>query len=763
VSVDNEQDEIIKEFLIESHENLDLLDRGFVSLERNPKDLSVIGSIFRTIHTIKGTAGFLGFGKLESLTHAGESLLSMLRDGELLLSSDIASALLAMVDAVRKMLATIEAARSEGEDDYAALIAALHALQTPGAQAPSAPTPERAAAPPPPPPPPAAVAAAVHEPAPLAAAPSADAVAFGGTALAPQEHAAEATVSALADNTIRVDVRLLDRLMNLVGELVLARNQVLQFTARSEEAALTATSQRLNLITTELQEGVMKTRMQPIGNVWSKLPRVVRDVATACSKRVDIEMEGQDTELDRTIIEAIKDPLTHIVRNAIDHGIETPGERSRKGKPATGRLSLRAFHEGGQVNIEIADDGAGIELERVKNKAIQRGLISVEQADRMDERDLTNLIFLPGFSTAEKVSNISGRGVGMDVVRTNIEKIGGTVDIRTRPGAGTVLQIKIPLTLAIIPALIVGSGGDRYAIPQVNLVELVLLEGEQARRRIETVQGAPVYRLRGQLLPIVYLHELFRQGEPERGGAPGDEPAAVNIVVLKAGDQQFGLVVASINDTEEIVVKPLDKQLKGVPTFAGATIMGDGKVALILDVPGIAQYAGLISGAKERSHVNQAADSGARKREQQTLLLCGVGRDGRLAIPLEAVDRLEEFPRTAVEPAGDQMVIQYRGDILPLLWLANLLPGTRQHLGEVNGSLQVVVYRDGPRTLGLVVDRILDIVEENPTIERPAARPGILGSAVVQGRVTEVLDVGGGVSAIEPTLSSAPPNWLNVA
>src|SRR5579864_4796331 len=435
-----------------------------------------------------------------------------------------------------------------------------------------------------------------------------------------------------SDSTIRVDVGQLDRLMNRVGELVLLRNQIVQYTNSTEDSELLATSQRLNLLTTELQEGVMKTRMQPIGNIWSKFPRTVRDVALGCGKQVRIEMEGKETELDKTIIEAIKDPLTHIVRNSVDHGIESPEARTAAGKNPEGRLFLRAFHEGGQVNIEITDDGAGLDFEKIRNKAIQKGMISADQAARMTEREITNLIWLPGFSTADKVTNVSGRGVGMDVVKTNIEKIGGTVDVQSKLGKGSTVRMKIPLTLAIIPALIVTTAGDRYAIPQVSLLELVRLEGEQARKGLELVNGAPVYRLRGKLLPLVYLKRELRADTQEQGVAsPKTESQSVNIVVLRADDRAFGLIVDEINDTEEIVVKPLSKQLKSINTYAGATIMGDGRVALILDVLGLAQRANVVNEVRDRAIADkdekQSLSTAASQRS--AVLLFQHGQNGR--------------------------------------------------------------------------------------------------------------------------------------
>jgi two-component system chemotaxis sensor kinase CheA len=700
----SELDEVVREFLVESHEGLDQLDRDLVTLEQRPRDRDLLAGVFRCIHTIKGTCGFLGFSRLEAVSHVGESLLSLLRDGVLVLTPEITSALLQLVDSIRQILAGIETTGQEADADYTALVELLTRLQSPD-ESPAA-----------------ALATTV---------------------------AAEGRGSAVSDTNIRVDVGLLDKLMNLVGELVLARNQILQYTATHEDSAFAATSQRLNLITTELQEGVMKTRMQPIGDIWGRLPRMVRDLATACGKQVAIEMEGKETELDKTVIEAIKDPLTHIVRNSVDHGLELPAVRVAAGKPAEGRLVLRAFHEGGQVNLEICDDGAGINVERVLEKAVEHGLVSAEQAARMSEREVHHLIFLPGFSTAETVSNISGRGVGMDVVRTNIEKIGGTVDVQSVAGQGTTLRIKIPLTLAIIPALTITTAGDRYAIPQVNLLELVRLEGEDARTGIEMIHDAPVYRLRGRLLPLAHLSRELQVGD---GRAAAD--GAVNIVVLRADDRAFGLIVDEINDTEEIVVKPLGQQLKGTPIFAGATIMADGRVALILDVLALAQRARIVTEGRDRSHLEAAPgeSTAVRGGVRQTLLVLGLGDDRRLAIPLSLVARLEELPRASLETAGSHEVVQYRGEILPLLRLSQLLDIPSKV--DPGSPLQVVVYAEGGHQTGLVVDCIVDIVEEAITLQRPIRRGDLIGSAVIQQRVTDLLDV-------QSLVRRAYPGWAD--
>ncbi len=780
-------DEIVKDFLIESGENLDRLDQELVKLESAPSSKELLASIFRTIHTIKGSCGFLGFARLEKVAHSGESLLAKLRDGEFVLNAEITSGLLAMVDAVRSMLAKIEETEQDGDEEYTALTAHLKELQdkeadriqpTPAFEvsekfktseetstADSAVTPA---------PDPSKIGGVLVEhgcvrPEDLAEALHAqelgqqkigEILAEQGVAKREDVQAAQQAVQSrnpeASAESIRVGVKLLDRLMNLVGELVLARNQLLQFSDNTQDAGFQTVSQRMNLIATELQEEVMKTRMQPIGNVWNKFPRTVRDLALSCGKDVQLEMEGQNTELDRTIIEAIKDPLTHLVRNCVDHGVERPEVRQQNGKPAAGLVKLRAFHEGGQVNIEITDDGAGLNAQRILQKAVERGLISAQQAGRMADRDIYNMIFLPGFSTAEKETNVSGRGVGMDVVRTNVEKIGGTVDVQSLAGKGTTVRMKIPLTLAIIPALVVTTAGDRYAVPQVNLLELVRLEGENVRTAIEQVNGAPVYRLRGRLLPLMYLRRELNVADPSNSAAPGVGPVhgthSINIVVLRADERQFGLVVEDINDTEEIVVKPLGKQLKSINAFAGATIMGDGKVALILDVLGLAQRANLVSGIRDQARGEKAVASVAQHEGagRNAYLLFQHGETGRLAVDLSLVARLEEFPVNQVEIAGGQEVVQYRGQIRPLIRVS-------EQLGSVGGAkpsdsqemLHVVVYSQQKRSVGLVVDHILDIVEEPFVMERQTSRKGILGSAVIQKRTTDILDVPGLVATAE--------------
>ncbi len=751
-------DDIVKEFLVESFENLDQLDRDLVALEETPDDRNRLSSVFRTIHTIKGTSGFLAFHKLEHVTHVGENLLVRLRDGALRLDSEIATALLNMVDAVRAILLTIEATGGEGADDYEPLVSRLSELQNPDRRASSTREPLEIpveeviaalttpsgsqSAPPeaevvfctpsleddaaPDPPVAAALKEAMHRGSNDSAASPEPA---GRSQTEPVERA-----GAVSESTVRIDVHLLDNLMNLVGELVLARNQIMQFSQRLNDSAMGSACQRLNLIATELQEGVMKTRMQPIGNAWNKLPRIVRDLSVSLGKQVQVTMEGAETELDKTIIESIKDPLTHIVRNAVDHGIEAESVRLAAGKPAEGTLHLRAFHEGGQVNIEICDDGGGINLDRVRTKAVEKGLVSRLQADEMGDREALQLILLPGFSTAEKVTNVSGRGVGMDVVKTNIERIGGVLDIQSTLGQGTVLRIKIPLTLAIVPALLVTCQQDRYCIPQVSLLELVRLDGERARREIEVMHSVPVYRLRGRLLPLVYLDEQLglrppRTHEERRNGD------VTNIVVLQAEDRQFGLIVDRVLDTQEIVVKPLGPHLKGISAYAGSTIMGDGTVAFILDVVGVAEQSRAMTEQRIRT-MSQAAVRNDQAGERRGWLVVDSGNGGRAAIALASVDRLEHFDLSRVERAGHRSVVQYRGSIMPLVFLGDALS-----LGgdaDEPGRLPVVVFHQHGRSIGVVVRRILDIVEDDGTL--PAATNDD-AMQVIAGKVTQVVNL----------------------
>jgi len=725
----SDMDEIVQEFLVESYEALDRLDGDLLTLERDPNSPDVLASIFRVMHTIKGTCGFLGFQKLERVAHAAESLLGALRDGTLAVNPAIASALLATGDALRQMLGKIEGAGTDGDEDFLHLVATLERLRTSGGtdaprHVPATPVAPRKGV--------AKVEAARSEMSGAADAPDAKLQARP----APPGRVAEvAEKASVAEANIRVDVQVLDNLMTLVGELVLARNHLTQLTAETtHDTTLLAAAQHLNTITSDLQDGVMRTRLQPIHTAWARFPRVVRDLAMALGKQVRVRTEGDDTELDRSIIEAIKDPLMHLVRNAVDHGIEDPAEREAAGKPVEGTIVIRASHEGGQVTIEMQDDGRGIDVEKVLARGIERGLIDAETAKTLSARDTIELIFQPGFSTADKVTNLSGRGVGMDVVKTNVGRIGGNVEVLTEPGVGTTYTLKIPLTLAIVPALLVTSGGERYAIPQINLVELVRATPDQ----IEDVHGAPVYRLRDTLLPLVSLAS-------ELGGTSA-EAASYPIVVLQADDRRFGLIVDGVSDSAEIVVKPLGVSLKGVDTFAGATILGDGRVGLILDVLGLARRAHVLTDEQERRRSADRDDTAEAQTEQVALLVFADHEGGRMAIPLELVTRLEEFPRTELESSGPLPVVQYGEEILHLVDISRVML-ERRHTSRVDGlgssgeNLPVLVYEHEGRRVGVVCGQIVDVIHHDLVELQPGSRPGVAGTMVLDGRVTEVLDL----------------------
>ncbi len=717
-------DSFLDDFLIESHENLDALDRAFVTLEQTPGDRALLANVFRTLHTLKGSSGFFGFRHLEEVAHAAESLLGKLRTGELLLNAAMTSTLLDTVDGIRATLKHIELTKQEGTPDFSAHIETLRQWAA-GKTVVTAPAPKKP----------------THDaPTPI---PTTSVLPSGGgkgeeTSATSVPQPADADARTAADSTVRVDVSLLDQLMNLVGELVLARNRLLPFALNHTDAAFASATQRLDGITTELQERVMKTRMQPINHVWNKFPRVVRDVAAQCGKQVSLVMEGTDTELDRTLLDAIKDPLTHMVRNCVDHGIELPEARVAAGKPAAGRLLLRAYHESGLVVIEISDDGAGINLARVRQKAVEKGFLKSEEAARLNDRQVTDLIFLPGFSTAEATTHLSGRGVGMDVVKTNIENIGGSVELSTIVGQGTTLRLKIPLTLAIVPALFVGCAGERFAIAQTSLLELVRMD-PRAEMGLEEVYGAPVCRLRGKLLPLVFLRR-----ELQLDGAAGPQSPApaqpVTIVVLQAEGHRFGLVVDEVHDTEEIVVKPVGSLLKGIPAFAGATILGDGSVALILDIAGLAVMSGAAAKLRERQTTEDAPAPLALNPDERSLLLCQIGGMEHVAIPLDLVTRLEKFPRSRIERSGGREVVQYDGGIMPLVRVADFVDGCPAG-PDTAETLDVVVHRIKQQPVGLVVGQIRDIVSAPLRVSDATRQRGLLGSAVVNERITGVLDV----------------------
>jgi len=802
-----ENEEFIREFLEESEENLDQLDQDFVSLEQDPGDLERLDSIYRAIHTIKGTSGFFGFSKLGAVAHAAENLLSRLRDGEITLNEGLTSALLESVDAIRDILANIGSGGEEGDGNYRELNQQLEELCS---SAPIAETQSVVANP-------AQVEPVtpddeeqdsdesatldqtsisdhdtdVTEPEYSEASQSAATEPRADTtrdkeASDPERHESDLVYQQTSDlkktittsvsvpepaskttespsdspktgngpdtgksqaigseGSIRVDVGLLNQLMDLVGELVLARNQLLQTESNEHDRRLTNVTQQVNRITTELQERVMQTRMQPIGNIWGKFPRLVRDLAVMCGKDVDLLMDGAETEVDKSLLEAIKDPLTHLIRNAIDHGIESGADRISCGKNKRGQLHLRAWHQGGKVNIEISDNGQGIDPAKIRAKAISKNLITAQDAKTMGDQQLVQIIFWPGFSTAPQVTGISGRGVGMDVVKTNIESIGGTIDVQSRIGIGTAIKVKIPLTLAIVPALIISSSEQLFAIPQSHLVEMLRLDVKNKSDRIEKIRDTPVYRLRGELLPIVYLSNLLGT----QATVSESTCDHVNIVVLQADNCRFGLVVDHVERTEEIVVKALHPTLSVIPHLAGATVMGDGRVAIILDVLGITSDIGLT--VQELKQASELIQQPRVEQRANHMLIFRLASGRELAMPLSEIDRLEDIPQDSIEQTEQMQAVQYRGQIMPLLPLSQLLGESPHHIGtndnvlasDVKAVKAIVINVDGSHT-AIAVREIVDVAQQQGPM-RLTNKPGSLirGAAVIEGKVTDVLDL----------------------
>jgi two-component system chemotaxis sensor kinase CheA len=736
-------DELLQEFLGETSEHLDTVDRELVRFEREPNNRDILRNIFRLVHTVKGTCGFIGLPRLEALTHAAESVMGQFRDGATV-NAIAVTAILETIDRVKEILAELADKGQEPPGNDEVLIGELQALadQAKHELAQSAPGAEAD---------PVAAYLARH-----AAPPSEDALdlvfqSAPGPERGPDGRVAAAAPEAASDDagprenrpvgpaTLRVNVGTIEHLMTMVSELVLTRNQLLEISRRQEDAALKAPLQRLSLITAELQDGVMKTRMQPIGNAWSKLPRIVRDLSGELGKRIELVVEGADTELDRQILDLIKDPLTHMVRNCADHAIEPPSERRAAGKPAHGTIRLAAYHEGGSVTIVVSDDGRGLDIERIRRKAIQQGLGQEAEIARMSDAQIGRFIFHPGFSTAESVTAVSGRGVGMDVVKANVDTIGGLIDIASTAGQGTTITIKIPLTLAIVSALIVASGEQRFAIPQIVVRELVRVKAG-ADHRVEQINGAPVLRLRGRLLPIIAL-----------AGLMGTEAAAADdgfIVVTQIGERQFGILVDSVLHTEEIVVKPMSTKLRQIPIFSGNTILGDGAVVLIVDPNGVATLVGAATSADAAEPSAEAGPSPAGERT--TMLVFRTGAAGLKAVPLSLVTRLEEVEAEQLERSGGRVLMNYRGRLMPIVPVDDVQIRT-------SGLQPLVIIAEGDLTMGLAVDAIVDIVDEVLDVELLAMLDqGVVGSAIIRGRATEILD-------LAHYLPKGDPNWLRAS
>lgn len=813
-------DDLLSEFLVESAESLDVVDVELVKFEQDPNNSEILANIFRLVHTIKGTCGFLGLPRLEALAHAAETLMGKFRDGAPV-TQDAVSLILESLDRIKEILGELEANEQEPDGSDGDLISQLDALSAASSDADAAQSDGQAETDDD------SDAAAIQvlerelkpgevslddlerafqeaegpddmtsepeepvEPEPASAAET--------VAAAPVEEVSEPVPAVQADaasaeagekkeksvqsQSIRVNVDTLETLMTMVSELVLTRNQLLEMVRRLNDSEFKVPLQRLSNVTAELQEGVMKTRMQPVGNAWQKLPRIIRDLGQELDKKINLVMKGADTELDRQVLDLIKDPLTHMVRNSADHGLETTAERIKVGKPETGNVTLSAYHEGGHIIIEIVDDGRGLDVEKIKKKVIENGLASEAELEKMPEAQIHKFIMRAGFSTAETVTSVSGRGVGMDVVRTNIELIGGSVDVKSVAGEGSTFFIKIPLTLAIVSALIVEANSQRFAIPQLSVVELVRVQ-KDSEHSIEMINDTPVLRLRNKLLPLINLGQILEletadgaspdaqtlaehvadqatriEADPEAAEQPemavsseqsGDGVAEISedesdvgggsfIIVSHVGAQTFGIVVDSVFDTEEIVVKPMSNMLRGIAMFSGNTILGDGSVIMIVDPNGVAQAINSEAASAVQVDEDVKEDISAKRANDQvtSLLLFRAGSSEPKAVPLSLVTRLEEIKVADIEPSNGRELVQYRGQLMPLVYVDE----TQARREE--GDQPVLVFTDGDRAMGLVVDEIVDIVEDKLAIEVGSSQVGTIGSAVIKGKATEVIDVG---------------------
>lgn len=766
-------DDLLKEFLTETSESIDLVDEELVVLEQEPDNKQVLDNIFRLVHTIKGTCGFLGLPRLEAVAHASENVLGKFRDGVVDVSPACVTLILASLDQIKVLLEFLENNEVEPEGEDGALIAQLNraadgefsdddatvtveasvisdaapATETSTSADDSEPdiggavlerTETR----------PGEVSLEDLEAAFLAADGPDEGEPEEAAVAAPSSPAEPVAVKesagpSIANQSIRVNVDVLENLMTMVSELVLTRNQLMQMVRNQEDSEFKVPLQRLSGVTTDLQEAVMKTRMQPIGNAWRKLPRIVRDLGHELDKKIHLEMVGADTELDRQVLELIKDPLTHMVRNSADHGLETTEERIALGKPAEGQVVLKAYHEGGHIIIQISDDGKGLPVDKIKAKVLANGLASESDIEKMSENQILKFVFAAGFSTAAKVTSVSGRGVGMDVVRTNIELIGGTVDVQSTQGKGSTFSIKIPLTLAIVSALIVESAKQRFAIPQLSVVELVRSR-TGSDSQIERINGTPVLRLRDRLLPLVQMSTLLEietnKNSEDEIEASDDETDSFGddsfIIVSQVGDNTFGIVVDGVFDTEEIVVKPTATMLRDIPLFSGNTILGDGSVIMIVDPNGVAASISKQGTAAAEELAEEEITRSGDNDDTISMLVFRAGSPEPKAVPLSLVTRLEEVETDRLEFADGQHVLQYRGNLMPVICLTH-----SQELKQ-EGRQAILVFTDDDRAVGLAVDEIVDIVDEKISIEINSDTQGIVGTSVIRDAATDVIDVG---------------------
>ena len=710
-------DEILAEFILEAREIIDRLDVDFVRLEENPSDQALVGNIFRGLHTLKGSSGFFSLKRLEKLSHAGESLLGKIRAGQAELDFEKSTRLLEMNDILRQIIEGVESNRIEPAGDDQELIAVLLGLSQ-------------------------------HEKAsPIeSSATTVTAVTEVLVEELIQEQIRESSESpeiTLASSSgqevvvpVKVNPDVLDKLMNIASEMVLARNRLLPFSQQSSDKLFTSAVRSIDLLTLELQERMMKMRMQPIFHIWDKFPRLVRDVSAECGKKVRLLQEGAETELDRILLDSIRDPLIHLIRNSIDHSIESPELRLERGKSELAYLVLRAAHQNGTVIVEVIDDGAGVDYERVRQRAISRGLISVEKAHALNHKELIDLIFLPGFSTRDTITNLSGRGVGMDVVKNNIENIGGSIEITSVPNEGTHVRLKIPLTLAILPTLFVRCAGEIFLIPQNRILELVRFAPNQPNNGIEDFYGTPTFRLRDKLIPLLFLNEQLHLS------ATALKPKQkLFIAVLNFNGTLFGLVVEEVLNIQDIVIKPLGELLRDMSNFAGATIMGNGEVALILDIDGIARKSGLVE-RLQANPIRQEERYVPPVEEMISVLLFEIPGLHKIALPLDAIDHIIKLDSEQIQQSGNREVVYFNEQLMDLVRLDKYVSGGAKEAQNHSARAPVLTCRYRDRLYGLDVKQVTDIIEVPAELhELSTPQRGLNGCIIYNDQVINVLDL----------------------
>lgn len=744
-------DELLNTFITEANEGISVLDSDIVLLEKNPEDSKLLGNIFRVMHTLKGTCGFLGLPRLESIAHASESVLGLIREGEMSINENVISLILKSIDIIKDIVAYVEENSTEPEGEDSVLIGQLEDLvngistssnneeeielveemkegvevktkKVKKSTKTSKESKEKSTK--------KSQSSKNTENKEKAKSNNEKQLSPSITNGENTDYAPTTSGPTKTNQTIRVNVEVLEDLMQMVSELVLTRNQLLQMIRSIENTPFHAPFQRLNHITSELQETVMKARMQPVYTAWVAFPRITRDLSVELNKKIDLKMSGEDTELDKQLLECIKDPLTHMVRNAIDHGIESPEERVKNGKPKTGTIHLNAYHQGGHIIIEISDDGKGISGDFIAKKALEKELVTPTELAQMNDSQIINLIFLPGFSTAEKVTNISGRGVGMDVVKTNIEKISGTIELFSTYGKGSKFLIKIPLTLAIMPVLTVSVDTHVFAIPQVNVVEMIKINPHKKEQtyQVEYIHGHPVVRLREQLLPLIYLSEILNINNHD-----SEDKKVLHVVICEVGGYVFGIIVDKIHDTEEIVVKPVSPIMKDVTAYSGITILGDGSVIMILDIGVLLKHIHNI--ARQSTQDYSLTYDTIENSVKIPLLLFTSISGASCAVPLELVSRLEELDLSKIEYASGEPVLQYRDRLIRICTLSDdeELPTEGQH--------NFLVFTNRDKVLGIGVKHINDIVKHEVNIRKINDNNGFLGSIVINNKVHDIIDV----------------------